>query len=423
MTARSATPEPPERAVAVRPNVSLALLSVAHAINHAQVALMPLVFIAIIPEFGIGVADVALLVTVGNILSGSMQLSFGALTRIAPRRVILGIGNLVFGGAMAAIAATSSFLPFAATSIVSRVGGAPQHPVGNGLLAEQFPPRRLAFAISAHIAGGNLGSVAIPLLGGAVIAAAGWQTAVVVFGLPAIVVGVLMLALIRETGSDRAEARARGSARSLYLSLRHERDLLWLYLSAAIAGGGRGLGVISTFVPLYLARGLGYDTATVAAMYTLLLAGSVPAPLVAGWLADRLGHKAMLVATYVGGAGALAFFALAGSSPPLLWAAIVLLSLFNFAESPQLQALLADVTPGAIRDVAYAVYFTVAFAIGSTWVLLYGGVINALGEAAGFPVVFALMAAAFLAAALAVLPVRAGRRARVPATHRAARPP
>ena len=100
MTARSATPEPPERAVAVRPNVSLALLSVAHAINHAQVALMPLVFIAIIPEFGIGVADVALLVTVGNILSGSMQLSFGALTRIAPRRVILGIGNLVFGGAM-----------------------------------------------------------------------------------------------------------------------------------------------------------------------------------------------------------------------------------------------------------------------------------------------------------------------------------
>ena len=36
---------------------SLGLLSVAHAINHAQAVLLPLIFLAIIDEFGVGVAD------------------------------------------------------------------------------------------------------------------------------------------------------------------------------------------------------------------------------------------------------------------------------------------------------------------------------------------------------------------------------
>ena len=43
----------------VRPERSLALLSVAHAFNHAQAALLPLVYLAIIPQFGITVTAIA----------------------------------------------------------------------------------------------------------------------------------------------------------------------------------------------------------------------------------------------------------------------------------------------------------------------------------------------------------------------------
>ena len=50
---------------------------------------------------------------------------------------------------------------FAIPNVVSRIGGSPQHPVGNGLLAEQFPAERRGFAISAHIAGGNVGTVIV----------------------------------------------------------------------------------------------------------------------------------------------------------------------------------------------------------------------------------------------------------------------
>jgi MFS family permease len=246
-----------------------------------------------------------------------------------------------------------------------------------------------------------------------VIAALGWQGSLVVFGVPMIVLGVLMVALIRETSSDRDAARAEGSARSLYLSLLRDRDLLLLFASAAIAGGGRGVGVLTTFVPLYLALVVHLDAGLVAVMYTALLAGSVPAPLIAGWLADRIGHKTMLVLTYLGGALALGVFIAAGSSVPLLWLGIVLLAAFNFAESPQLQALLAVIVPPRTRDVAYSTYFTLAFGVGSLWVAGYGAVIAALGDAAGFTVVFALMAGAFVAAAIGVLPI--GVPARGPA--------
>jgi MFS family permease len=227
------------------------------------------------------------------------------------------------------------------------------------------------------------------------------------------------MVLIRETSADRDAARAEGSARSLYLSLLRDRDLLLLFASAAIAGGGRGLGVLTTFVPLYLALVRHLDAGLVAAMYTTLLAGSVPAPLVAGWLADRVGHKRMLVATYIGGAIGLAVFVLAGSSVPMLWLGIVLLAIFNFAESPQLQALLAIIVPPRTRDVAYSTYFTLAFGVGSLWVAGYGAMIAVLGDTTGFPAVFALMGAAFVAAALGVLPISA----RGPAAGDATAPP
>jgi MFS family permease len=90
------------------------------------------------------------------------------------------------------------------------------------------------------------------------------------------------------------------------------------------------------------------------------------------------------------------------------------MGLFSFAESPQLQALLADIAQPSIRDASYALYFTLAFGVGSLWTLLYGVVIDLLGEATGVPVVFALMAVAFLLAALATLPIHTDGRS-VPA--------
>ena len=385
---------------------SLGLLSVAHAVNHAYAVLLPPIFLAIIDEFGVTVSAVAILAAVGAFASGMVQFSYAELTRRVSRRRLLGLGGILFGGGFAATALATNFVTFAIPNVVSRIGGSPQHPVGNGLLAEQFPPARRGFAISAHIAGGNLGTVVIAIVGTPMLAVLGWRGVSVVFGVLAILIGISILALIRERGTDRAAAVAGGSSRDALRRVLADRNLRWLFLTSVLGGGGRGLGVVNLFVLIYLTRVLGFDDATSGLMYGALIVFSVPMPLLAGWLSDRWGRKPLIIGAYLGGAIGFGVFIFAGSSLVWLWAGIVLMGLFSFAESPQLQALLADIAPPATRDASYALYFTLAFGVGSLWTAVYGIVIGALGEPIGVPVVFGLMAASFLAAALATLPIR-----------------
>jgi MFS family permease len=391
---------------------SLGLLSVAHAINHAQAVVLPLIFLKIIDEFGVGVDTIAFLAAIGAFLSGAVQLSYAGLTRLVSRRRLLGFGGILFGGGFALTALATSFASYAILNVASRIGGSPQHPVGNGLLAEQFPPEKRGFAISAHIAGGNVGTVVVALIGVPLIAAVGWRGAAVVFGLPAIAVAVLILLFVRERGTDRAAALASGTVRSAFGTILRDRDLLWLYLTSALGGGGRGLGVVNLFALFYMTRVIGLDEGTSGLMYGALIVFSVPMPIVAGWLSDRIGRKPLIIGVYLGGAIGFVVFLAAGSNLLLLWVGIILMGLFTFAESPQLQALLGDIAPPSTRDASYALYFAMAFGVGSLWTIVYGLVIDALGETQGVPVVFLLMAGTFVLAALGTVPIRAEQRAR-----------
>ena len=398
--------------IQIRPMRSLALLSAAHAVNHAQAVILPLIFLRIIIEFDVTVQTIAFLAAIGAFASGMVQLSYAGLTRIVSRRRLLGLGGILFGGGFVAQAFATGFPTFAIPNIVSRIGGSPQHPVGNGLLAEQFRPERRGFAISAHIAGGNVGTVVVALIGVPLIAAVGWRGASIAFGLPAIVVAIAILLFMREHGTDRAAARAAGSVRSAFRQILGDRDLRYLYLTSVLGGGGRGLGVVNLFALIYMTRVLGLDEATSGLMYGTLIVFSVPTPLIAGWLSDHIGRKPLIVGVYLGGALGFVVFLAAGTSLVWLWVGIVLMGLFTFAESPQLQALLADIAPPSTRDASYALYFTMAFGVGSLWTALYGVIIATAGEASGVPIVFGVMALTFVAAALLTLPIRAEQRAR-----------
>ncbi len=398
---------------------SLVLLSVAHAVNHAHAVILPLIFLRIIDDFDVGAESIAFLAAIGNIASGVVQLAFAQLTRMTSRRWLLGVGGLLFGGGFFAQAFANGFATFAIPNVLSRIGGSPQHPVGNGMLAEQFPIQRRGFAISAHIAGGNVGTLVIGVLGVPLLEALDWRGASVLLGLAAAILAILILALIRERGTDRAAAIAHGSVGDALRQVAGDRDLRWLYLTSVLGGGGRGLGVVNVFALLYLSEVLLLDEATYGPMYAVLVIFSVPMPLIAGWLSDRYGRKPLIIGPYLGGAIAFGVFIFAGSNLLLLWLAIVLMGLFTFAESPQLQSLLSDIAPPSIRDASYAVYFTLAFGVGSLWLIAYGFLIDALGNEVGLALVFGLMAVSFVSAAIGTLPIRADERARANAEYEA----
>jgi MFS family permease len=390
----------------IHPQRTLWLLSIAHAVNHAQAVILPVIFLKIVDEFGVGVQTITFVAAAGAISSGLIQATFAFLTRRISRRAIMGVGGLLFGLGFAAQGAATSFGAFAVTNVVSRIGGSPQHPIGNGLLAEQYPPERRGFAISAHISGGNVGTVIVALFGPLLMATFGWRGVSMIFGIPAALIALAILRWVRESGADRAAAIAEGSVRAAMGVIGRDPTIRRVYLASVLGGGGRGLGVANLFALIYLTHVLGLPESTTDVMYGGLIVLSVPMPLVAGWLSDRLGRRPVIVGAYVGGAIGFLVFIAVGSSLVGLWIGLAIMGLFSFAESPQLQALLADVAPTGIRDVTFALYFTLAFGVGSLWTALYGAVIQALGESQGLPIVFGMMAISFLLAAAVMWPVR-----------------
>lgn len=397
---------PVERPEGIHPERSLWLLSIAHAVNHAQAVLLPPIFLLVVAEFHVGAEAIPFLAAIGAVSSGVIQATYGFVTRRIARRPILAVGGVIFGAGFALQAVTQSFLTFSVANVISRIGGSPQHPVGNGLLAEQFPPERRGFAISAHISGGNVGTVIAAIAGPAVLSAFGWRGASVIFGVPAAIIGLAIYRWVRETGTDRIAAIQQGSVREAAIGAWRNPTVRRTYLASIFGGGGRGLGVANLYALLYVTDVLRLPSDTTNLMYAGLIVLSVPMPLVAGWLSDRLGRRPIILGAYLGGALGFIVFIAAGSGMVALWLGIVIMGLFSFAESPQLQALLADVVPTGVRDVTFALYFTLAFGVGSMWNIVYGLVIDAAGESGGLPIVFVLMAASFLVAAVIMLPVR-----------------
>ena len=237
----------------IRPDRSLVLLSVAHAVNHAFAVLLPLIFLAIIDEFGVGVGTVAFLAAVGAFASGAVQLSYAELTRRVSRRRLLGVGGLLFGGGFAAQALATGFATFAIPNIVGAdrwvaAASGRQRPPGRAVparaarLRDQRPHRRRerrhgrrrrrsASRYRAHRLARRVGRVR----------ARGRSP--------------IALLILSSSASAAPIARRRSPAARPRDALRRvlaDRDLRWLFLTSVLGGGGRGLGVVNLFALIYL---------------------------------------------------------------------------------------------------------------------------------------------------------------------------
>ena len=385
------------------PGITLGLLALGHAVIHAQSALMALIYPIVIVQFGLVERDIGLFIAITTVVGGSMQLLYGFLIRYVARPTLLAGGQLLFGAGLVLGGLAQSVAQLLGSVSLARIGASPQHPVGNALLSDAFPPERRGFAISAHISGGNVGTILVPFVGGALLATFSWQLTLALFGIPALLVGTLIALRVREDGSAyQASARQSGSVWEQLRSVLGRSDLRLLLGAAMVAAGGRGLDILAPFMLLYLRGPLHIDEGTTRWLYALLLVGAVVGPLLAGWLSDRLGRRRTLVGYYLLSAAGIMLFLAAGANLLLLAPLLLPFGTAVFSESPVLQAYLADRATGPSRDVAFSVYFTCAFGIGALWAFIIGSIVSG----PGYPVAFGVMAASYLVAALLLLAIR-----------------
>jgi MFS family permease len=387
------------------PRVVLFSVSSSHAVIHAFSTLMPLVYPLALTELHFSLTLLGLMVATANLAGGFIQLASGAVTRVIRRHTLLGLGAVGLAIASLVTATSTSFVQFAGGNVLQSMVTSPQHPVGNSLLSDLYARTRRGAAIAGHIAGGNIGTLLLTPAAAVLLNVLGWRTAVAVLAIPALLSAVAVLLAVGERARPQ---RDRGAAADMLEGVRQvwrSRNLRLIFLTSLIGAGGRGLGVVTLVLPLYLKLRLHLSNSTVTELYTLLLVGSVLGPSIGGPLSDRVGRRRLLLGAYPLSAVAVLALLWSPVSGPWLAITIAALGLVVFLESPLLQTFLADEAPLTERDAIFSLYFAVAFGIGALWAAAIGALLGRLG----FPTVFAIMALAYITAGLLVFQMRERR--------------
>lgn len=417
---RTAVPEAPDKDRQARPGpdwrpgdrFQIALLTVAHAVQHFSAAVLAFSYPFVVAYFHVSYAVLGVVLGVTGVIGGLLQGIAGLLRRIPARTLLVG-QDIGLAASLLLGALSPVFAVFALAKALGSLVQWPQHPIGSAYLSERVPHRR-AFALSWHTIGGSIGTLVVPLIAGFVTARWGWRWSLGVF-VPPLLLGAAALwyGMDRDVSTSSVDETALpvvdeggnappvDAADSLGAVLRRPAALAAL-AAGTVAAAGRGLGVLGAYVPAFLRDGAHLESVLVGVLYTVMLVGSVVGPAAAGWLADRVGRRTVLLVVYPAAALFLVLYVFVGAT---LWALAVVglfVGVFAYAESPLIQALFADTTAGAAARSVFGVYFAIAYGVGALWQVIIGWLVSSYG----FRTAFIVMAISFVAAGLCVAGAR-----------------
>ena len=268
--------------------------------------------------FGAQRADVSLVFG----LSGGVYFVFGVgggmlADRFGPRVVTSSGMLLIAAGLLWCSFANSMSTVFAAYGVGVGLGIALVYTPSIGCVQPWFSQRR-GLAAGLASAGIGAGTVAVPLIATALIAAVQWRDALRVLAAGVLVLGLCATWLLKRAPVPPTSAGGRAPGLSLAEALR-SRHFWWLYLSVVLASP-------SMFIPFAhvsaAARDMGIGEARAVGLVGIIGIGSLVGRFVIGALADRFGRaltlglmQASAGLTYLlwgaaGGYPALAVFAL-----------------------------------------------------------------------------------------------------------------
>ena len=264
----------------------LSVLVLSYVLSFIDRQLMTILLEPIKAEFG--ASDTAM-----GFLTGFAFAIFYAvlgipLARLADRwsrRNVLAISMVIWSAMTAACGMAGSFWQMAVLRVGVGVGEAGGTPPSHSLISSYFPARERSTAMGIYGSGSQIG-VLLGMFGGAVIAETmGWRWAFFIFGLPGVLIGLLVFVVVREP--PKAPAPVSTSMMSDVMSLWQTPAFAIIsFATAFTALAGYGMG---TWFPSFLIRIHGL-TLTEAGL-TLGIVGTLGALIGAvsgGILCDRL---------------------------------------------------------------------------------------------------------------------------------------
>jgi MFS family permease len=360
MTSTTATA--PTQAVPRRSFGEVWVISIGHALTHWYPATFYLLLPLIGKELGLSYSEIGSILTCQYAAGAIANVPGGIFVDTVGRKGLLMAVSLCWIGfpyLLMGVSHTYWMMLFCATLV--GIGNNIWHPTAIPWLGDRFPDRK-GLAMSFHGMGANVGDAVAPLVIGSLLQLYNWRTVVVLNVVPGILVAGLILFYIGRL--QNADARA-GHAKDKPEQLGAERlrmlgELLrnraLVTLSIGSAFRSMTQGALLTFLPLYLARVMGYPSLWIGGcMFALQAAGFMAAPI-AGHLSDRIGRRQIIMSSMsMTGVIILAMTFAGGSSWFVFLVAV--LGFFLFAVRAVLQAWLLDATPPGMGGSAIGILF------------------------------------------------------------------
>ncbi|HTY80894.1 MAG TPA: MFS transporter [Candidatus Bathyarchaeia archaeon] len=372
---------------ASKPNYRLlGLLALGHLVIDTNQGSLPALLPHIKTALGLTFTATGVIVLMSNITSSLIQPLFGFLADKTARRWLLPLSVLLSAVGIGLTGVAPSYAAVLALVMVSGFGVAAYHPEGYRT-ATQVAGDRKATGVSIFSTGGNVGiAVGPPLI----------TALITVFGTPGslgmIVPGLLMAGLLMAVlpGLSRPlPARTEGRATAPQTMV---GAMALLVLVIAVRSWTQ-LG-FTTFMPFYYLEVLKGDPRMVGTLLAVFLGAGAAGTLIAGPIADRVGHRRFMVSVFFLAAPlAVAFLLVSGIWTFVILAVLGLVLVSTFTTSVVLgQAYMP-------RHVGMASGLIVGFAIGAGgvgatvlgWVADRWGLSSALWISALMPILGALL--------------------------------
>jgi MFS family permease len=311
------------------------------------------------PTWGLTPNTASLVSVVGllGVMVGAMAV--GAISDVIGRRQTVIWTVIVFSVLTLACAFATNPIVFGALRFLAGLGLGGVLPTAIAMVNEFARAGRGGSATTILMTGYHVGAVATALLGILLIPRYGWESMFVIGALPALVLVPLLWRYLPESDAFlRARAGLAASARTAGRPSRNPVGILFhhgLARSTVAFWITSFMGLLlvyglNTWLPQIM-RAAGYELGAALALLLVLNVGAVLGLLVAGRVADRIGHRRSTIAWF---AGAALFLALLSVRLPGIgvYVTVLLAGMFVFSAQVLVYAYISHLYPAAARATA-----------------------------------------------------------------------
>jgi len=390
----------------------LLVTTISHVMQHIYVGssvLLPL----IVADLKLNYTEFGLAMAVSSLIGGLSQIFFSVASRKIARHILLGLGNILLSLGTFLTGLSQKLIHFLSARLISNIGVAPQHPMGTAILSEKFDDESIGKAVGFHYGLAYIGNIAGPAIMTLLAATLGWRPTLFIFSVPALAVGLIVIWYLGGFSQCKADLKASGgdaaSLKSDAVALIKNRSIAVILAVQSLMSGGTDIGILTTYIPLFLADSLGMDIYARGVLYTIGLLGGVVGPILLGSYAGKAGYVRTSVFSAFSASILAYLLASYGAevNSYLLAFHLFILMFTGFSLTTLLQSQLVRATQGYNRDLAVGAFFTAGFIFNSLWTGIIGYLLDSFSS---FKPVFLLMGTLEMAASIVLMSQIGGER-------------